>query len=227
MRAPRARSRLPGRHVETRLAEPVRELPPHGDLDADEVYPSGHEPSQLVEGALHVGLVERHPDPRLDRLAEQGQDLASDDPVGVDALDRRVGEALRLDLRDGAAIRLAEQLSLHRQVDRPGRDVQGQLLRHQVVFEQGHRERQRHAARAVVRVGHLPAVHDRARKRAAGAVEPVNTEQPEDRSLLAGCRGRAGASGPRAGLRFGEGGQPVERAEGGRCTGSAAGPRRC
>ena len=79
-------------------AEPVRELPPHGDLDTDEVHAPGHEPPHLVEGTLHVGLVERHPDPRLDRLAEQGQDLASHDPVGVDALDRRVGEALRLDL---------------------------------------------------------------------------------------------------------------------------------
>ena len=73
-----------------------------------------------------------------------------------------------LDLCDPAAIRLAEQLPLEPEVDRAGRDVEGQLLRLEVVLEQGHRKGQRDPGAETAGIAGEPAIDRRPGQRSAG-----------------------------------------------------------
>ena len=82
------------------------------------------------------------PEPRPGRLAEHVDRLATHGPLCVDPLDRGGRQAPGLDLGHGAPVGLAKQLGLEREVDRSRGDVQRELLRLEVVLEQGHRERQ-------------------------------------------------------------------------------------
>ena len=59
-----------------------------------------------------------------------------------------------------------------------------QLLRLEVVLEEGHRERQGDAGTEAARIDGQPAVDDRAGQRPAAGVDTGHAEQPQDRPLL-------------------------------------------
>ena len=60
----------------------------------------------------------------------------------------------------------------------PGRDVEREPLRREVVFDEGHRERQDDAAAEPATAAAEVAVDDRPRQRAPCGVEPADAEQP-------------------------------------------------
>ncbi len=98
-----------------------------------------------------------------------------------------------------ATVGLAQQLGLEGEVDGARRDVERELLRVEVVLEQGHRERQGDAAAQPVPGARQPAVDGRAGQRPAGPVETRHAEQAQQRALLAERGRRAGAGAPGTG----------------------------
>ena len=207
-----ARSGVPLGRLDAGRLHAVGELATDRHLDAEQVEPGPGQGGGLVERGIDIGFGERRPDPRPRRLAEQVEQLAPGDPVGVDALDRDADQPLGLGDRDLAAIRLAQQLRLEGQVDRAGGDVERQLLGVEVVFGQRHRERQGDAAAEPVPGAGQPAVDRRAGQRPPRPIEPADAEQAQQRSLLAE-RGRgSSARAPRAGEGLGPLRQPIDRA---------------
>src|SRR6185312_15399391 len=106
-------------------------------LHSQQVVSRGRQCGGLVECLVHVRLGEGRADPRPGRLPEEVYQFAPGDAVGVDALDGSVDHPARLFHGDLAAIRLTEELRLQREVDRARRDVEGQLLRIEVVLTHG------------------------------------------------------------------------------------------
>ena len=182
---PHRLARLPVADVEARVGHPVGQLAPDRHLDPDQVDAGGDQVGRLLEGGLDLGLAEGDPEPRPIRLAEHPDGLAPHRPLGVDPLDGGARQALRLGLGDDAPVGLAEQLALEREVDRPRRDVQRELLRLEVVFEQRHRERQGDPVPERARVAGQPAVDRRPGQRPSGGIEPAHPEQAQDRPFLA------------------------------------------
>ena len=84
-----------------------------------------------------------------------------------------------------AAVGLAQELGLEREVDGAGRDVQGQLLRLEVVLEQGHRERQGDPAAEAV--AGRAAASDRRRRRPAAGPSGRAPLTPNRRSIARSC----------------------------------------
>ena len=123
----------------------------------------------------------------------------------------RVDQPSRLRHGGRPAIRLAQELGLERQVDGTGRDIEGELLRLEVVLRQGHRERERDPAAESVCGAGEPAIDCSAGKRTPGSVQARHAEQAQQCPLLPQCRGRAGTRTPRAGERLGAVGELVDR----------------
>ena len=151
------------------------------------------------------------PEPRPGRLAEHVDRLATHGPLRVDPLDRGGRQTPGLDLGHDAPVGLAKQLGLEREVDRPRGDVQRELLRLEVVLEQGHRERQGDARPEAVRVAGQPAVDRGPGQRAARRIEPADPEQAQDRPLLADRRRGPGPRAPRPRQRLCPRHERVER----------------
>jgi hypothetical protein len=105
-----------------------------------------------------------------------------------------------------------QQVRLEREVDRARRDVERELLGIEVVFGHRHRERQGDAATETVARARQPAVDGSAGERPPGAVETRHAEQPEQRPLLAECRGGAGSGAPCARERLRSVDQALDRA---------------
>ena len=204
--------RFPLRSVHPGVVESSGQFAPDRHLHAQDVEAGRRQGRGLVQGTAQAGFGECRAEPRLARLAEQRDELAASDPVGVDTIEGQRDEARRLGLGHRSPIRLAEQLGLQGEVDGAGCHVEGQLLRLDVVLEQGHRERQGDPATGRAGRTGRPAIDRRAGQRSAGAVEPRDPEQAQDRALLPERRGRPGARTPRAGQRVGA---LVESVEGG------------
>ncbi len=187
---------LPGMHLDAGVGQPVGQLPPDRHLDPDEVDPGADEVRRLLDRRRDIRLVQGQPEPGPRRLAEHVDRLAPDRPLGVDPFDREPGQPRRLDLRDRPPVALAQELGLEREVDRARRDVERQLLRLEVVFEQGHGERQGDPGRERARVAGQPAVDRRAGQRPPAGGEPGHPEQAQDRPLLADRRRRPRSRAP-------------------------------
>ena len=151
--------------------EAVRELTADRDLDPQDVDAGRDEVADLVERTLEIGLGQGHADPWPRRIAEQPEDLAAGGPIRIDPLDGGLGEALGLDLRDVPPIGLLEEFGLQGEVHGARCDVQRQLRRVEVVFEQRHRERQRDAGSEAAR-DRSASSGRRSRPRAAGRHGP-------------------------------------------------------
>ena len=204
-------ARLPLLDDEAGVDHPVGQLATDRDLDPDEVDAGADEVGGLVERGVDIRLAERDAEPRPGRLAEDVDRLATHGPLRVDPLDGRGGQASGLDLGDGAPVGLAQQLGLERQVDRARGDVERELLRLEVVLEQGHRERQGDARPEAVRVAGQPAIDRGTGQRPARRIEPADPEQAEDRPLLADRRRGPGPRTPRPGERLRPRHERVER----------------
>ena len=113
-------------------------------------------------------------------------------PVGVDALERGRHQLAEERGRRVVAGRIGEQLGLQRQVDRAAGDVEGELLRRDVVLEQGHRERERDPGRQALGMPADVAVDDLAGERPTLAIDAGDAEQPQERALPAERRGARG-----------------------------------
>ena len=165
-------TRVPFGDFQPRVDHPVGELPADRDLDPDEIDTGADHRGRLVERCLDVGLMERDPEPRPPGLAEHPDGLAADDALRIDAVDGRGHQPRRFRLGDDPPVALAQELALERQVDRPGCDVERQLLRVEVVFERGP---SRTAGRCPTRV---PA----GRRRASGRWSPRPAGAPRRRA---------------------------------------------
>ena len=188
--------RLPFGHLETGIRHPVREFAPDRDLDPDEVDARRDQTGDFLEGGVDVGLTEGDPEPRTRGFAQHPDRLAPDGALGVDPFDGGRRQPRRLDLGDRPAIAFAQQLALEGQVDRARCHVQRELLRLEVVLEEGHREWQRDAGAQSARVRSQPTIDRRPGERPAGRIQPVDPEQAQDRPLLPDRRGRPGAGAP-------------------------------
>ena len=204
-------TRLPGLDDEAGVDHPVGQLATDRDLDPDEVDAGPDEAGGLLERGVDVRFAERDAQPRPGRLAEDVDRLATHGPLRVDPLDGGGRQAPGLDLGHGAPVGLAQQLRLEREVDRPRGDVQRELLRLEVVLEQGHRERQRDARPEAVRVAGQPAIDGGTGQRPARRIEPADPEQAQDRPLLADRRRGPGPRAPRPGQRLCSRHERVER----------------
>ena len=173
--------------------------------------PAPTRPAASSSAASTSGSRSVDAEPRPGRIAEHVDRLATHGPLRVDPLDRGGRQAPGLHLGHRAPVGLAQQLRLEREVDRTRGDVQRELLRLEVVLEQGHRERQGDARPEAVRVAGQPAIDGGAGQRPARRVEPADPEQAQDRPLLADRRRGPGPRAPRAGQRLGPRHERVER----------------
>ncbi len=164
-------ARLPFGDLEPGVLHPGGELAADRHLDPDEVNPGTDEGGRFAERRRDVGLAQRHAKPRPTRLAEDPDRLAADGPLGIDPLDGSRHQSRRFRLGDDPPIVLAEQFALERQVDGARRDVDGELLRVEVVLEQGHREGQGDTRAEDARIRHEPSVDGRAGQRTSGRIE--------------------------------------------------------
>ena len=201
------------RDLEADALEPLRQLPADRHLDPDQVRARRDQLVHLVERALEVRLHDRRPDPRRGGLTEQVDDLAPGDPVGIDPVDRGRGPAAsprpRPPRRRSGRRRRSD--SRPRSTD-PGRHVEGELLRVEVVLEEAHRERQGDAPAEAAPVAREPAIHGRTGERPAGRVEPGDPEQPEHRPFLTERGRRPRTRRERGGQGIGAFDETVERA---------------
>jgi hypothetical protein len=212
-RHPRSGPRVPALDLQPGIGKAVGELAAHRDVDPQQVDARGDAIVRLIQRIGQSGLLERRPDPRPIGIAQHLEQLAPGDAIRVHPVEGAPDEPVELCFGDGAPIRLAEQLGLGTQVDRAGGDLEGQLLRGEVVFDEGHRERHRDPAREASRVRREVVVDDLAGERPPRAVEPTDAEQPQQRPLLAD-RGRTiGRHAPRDRDRRGLLAQRVEIAE--------------
>jgi hypothetical protein len=209
--ARRQLARLPDRDLDAGLRQPLGELATDRDLDPDQIDAGSDEVRRLLERGRDIRLAQGDPEPRPIGLAEHVDRLATDGALRIDPLDRQPCQPRRLDLRDRPPVALAQELALEGQVDRARGDVERQLLRLEVVFEQGHRERQGDARREPARIGRQPAVDRRPRQRPPARVEPGDAEEAQDRPLLAGRRRATRPGTPGTGQRVGARDEPVDR----------------
>ena len=104
-----------------------------------------------------------------------------------------------------------QQLGLEPEIDRARRDVEGQLLWLEVVFEKCHRERQRDPGAQAARPAGQPAIDRGSGQRPTRGIQPVHPEQPQDRAFLADRRRRPRTRAPGTRQRVGPGDQAVDR----------------
>ena len=116
-------------------------------------------------------------------------------------------------LGDGPAVRFAEELRLHPEIDRARRDVEREALRLEVVLHERHRERQEQPAPEATAATGEVAVDDRPGQRPARRIEAAHAAQAQERPLAADGRRRPGPRGPGAGQRLGPFREAIERPE--------------
>jgi hypothetical protein len=212
-RTARRRARPPERDIDAFVVETLGELADGRDADLDDVDPDHRQGGGLPRSDASLGRHERGPDPWLVGIADEVEQFQPRRPVGIDPLQGRGAERPGRDLDRGATIAIVQDLGLEAEIDRPGRDIERQLLRGRLVFEQRRCERQHDPAGQPVRpMGHV-AIDDLAGERAPGAVEAGHPEHPQERSLLPAGRAQPGPCAPRASERLGQLDQPIDRAQ--------------
>ena len=201
--AARLLSRSPRLDRDRALGQAVRELATRRDLDQQQLDAGVDQHPRLVDRVHDRGLLERRPDPRPPRIAEQREQLASREAVRIDPVEPHPPEAPRLGLGDCPALGPSEQLGLDREVDVARCDLERELVRLEVVLGRGHRERQRDPARQPRPVRRHVAVDDLGGQRPAGTIDAGDAEHPQDRALLADRRGPGGGCSERCRERVG------------------------
>jgi hypothetical protein len=111
-------ARPPDRRLETGVAQAVGQLPADRDLDPDDVGACVEGLARRFEGLLDLRVRDRRPDPRAGRIAEHPEQLVTGGPVRIDPFECGHRQAARLLFGQCPPIGLAEELGLHREVDR-------------------------------------------------------------------------------------------------------------